>query len=433
MHVLIHSNGPQVQTGYGQQTDIFSRLMAADGHRVDISCFYGLQGQRVRTAPNITLYPAGSDRYGQDFALNYLPHLKPDIFVTLMDLWVLDIGFLEQAKPVSWCPIDHYPLTPEVRQRLPFCRAVWGMSRYGTNLIRSAGITDVWYVPHGIDTDVFTPIDRAEAREKLGLAQDAFVVTCTAANKGTPSRKHLPNLLKAWGAFIKTHKDAVLILHSDPRPRSHGFALTEIIKFYGIPDANIRLPDYYGLDAGLYTPASLNLMYNAGDVFVLPSAGEGFGIPAVEAQAAGSPVILTDFSAQTELCGSGWLLHVDSMDWQYTVQGAEQAHVSAKAILAALNQAYEARGDDALRARAREFALQYDHRRIYETYMKPALMGIVYGETDEQRTAARLALRAAETDNAGAPCWCDDDTKPPCCAECAYTASVGMLSVEAAE
>lgn len=397
--------------------------MAAEGHTVDISCFYGLQGQRVRTAPNITLYPAGSENYGLEFLSVYAAALEPDVIVTLLDLWVIEIDVLQKLRPVAWVPVDHFPVPPEVAKRLPECRAVWAMSRYGLKMMRDAGLTDAYYVPHGVDTDVFRPVDRAGARERLGLAQDAFVVTCTAANKGVPSRKSLPELLKAWGLFVQDHPDAVLMLHSDPRP-TRGFALVDLARFYGVPDANIRFPDLYGLDAGLYTPASLNLMYNAGDVFILPSRGEGFGIPAIEAQAAGSPVILTDFSAQTELCGAGWLLHVDRIDYEMTVQGAEQARVSPRTILKALEQAYEARGETALRVRAREFALSYDHRRIWQVYMKPALFDIVDGVTDEQRTAERLALRQRGVET----CWCVDRTQTPCCAECAYAASVEVVN-----
>jgi glycosyltransferase involved in cell wall biosynthesis len=49
--------------------------------------------------------------------------------------------------------------------------------------------------------------------------------------------------------------------------------------------------------------------YSAMDVLLAPSHGEGFCVPLIEAQACGTPVIATDFSAQPELVGAGWLAH----------------------------------------------------------------------------------------------------------------------------
>ena len=48
--------------------------------------------------------------------------------------------------------------------------------------------------------------------------------------------------------------------------------------------------------------------YNGLDVLSLCSYGEGFGLPLIEAQACGIPVVTTDASAMSELCGAGWLV-----------------------------------------------------------------------------------------------------------------------------
>ena len=127
---------------------------------------------------------------------------------------------------------------------------------------------------------------------------------------------------------------------------------------------------------GRLDDAEIADLYARCRAFVFPGL-EDFGITPVEAQAAGSPVILTDFSAQTELCGAGWLIEVDPMDRYLTPQYSEQAWVGAGAILEALDAAYEARGDEAQRTKAREFALQYDARRVWERDMKPALTAAV--------------------------------------------------------
>ena len=45
----------------------------------------------------------------------------------------------------------------------------------------------------------------------------------------------------------------------------------------------------------------LATIYNAMDVFVLPTMGEGFGLPIIESQACRVPALATDFSSCSEL------------------------------------------------------------------------------------------------------------------------------------
>ena len=65
------------------------------------------------------------------------------------------------------------------------------MSKFGVEETHKAGL-DCMYVPHGVDTNVFKPGDKAEARQRLGLPQDKFIVGTVAMNKGNPSRKAVP-------------------------------------------------------------------------------------------------------------------------------------------------------------------------------------------------------------------------------------------------
>ena len=51
----------------------------------------------------------------------------------------------------------------------------------------------------------------------------------------------------------------------------------------------------------------LTQLYRTADVFVLPSKGEGWGLPLIEAAAHGLPIITTMYSAQTE-----FLQHIES-------------------------------------------------------------------------------------------------------------------------
>jgi len=61
------------------------------------------------------------------------------------------------------------------------------------------------------------------------------------------------------------------------------------------------------------------------------------------------------------------------MDLVYTAQNAEQCLVNPREIVEHLELAYGVRGAQLLRQDAREFALDYDAKRVWGDYMHPAL------------------------------------------------------------
>jgi glycosyltransferase involved in cell wall biosynthesis len=150
-----------------------------------------------------------------------------------------------------------------------------------------------------------------------------------------------------------------------------------------------------------YSPSTLNTLYNAADVLLSPSRGEGFGVPVIEAQAAGCPVIVADFSAQRELCGAGWRLEVDEFDdLEFTLQGSEQARIRPSLIYKGLVAAMEERENKDLREEARKFAMQYDSKLVWEQYMKPAIYKAARNRDEEKRrkeARAALSVKPVET------------------------------------
>lgn len=371
MNILWQSNSPQTPSGYGGQTALFSRRLAQD-HTLSIFAYYGLEGSPLRWE-GMTLLPRAADAWGNDIIAAHFRAVRADLLITLTDVWVLEPEIYGALPWLAWTPIDHEPIPPRVLESLRACRWPVAMSRFGEKLMREAGLTPR-YIPHGVSTRIFRPIaDRAAARQKLGWDERPFIAMMNAANKGDPSRKGLREALQAWRTFINPLPagSAILYLHTDAFGRL-GVPLLELAEQLGIADS-VRFPDAYRYAIGAIPAGELALMYNAADVLLNPSMGEGFGVPLIEAQACGTPVIVTDFSAMRELCLAGWPMAGTPV---MTYQNAWQRAPSVPAIVEALRAAYDARGDMRLRVQAAESAREYDVERVYQRYWRPALEAI---------------------------------------------------------
>jgi SAM-dependent methyltransferase len=113
------------------------------------------------------------------------------------------------------------------------------------------------------------------------------------------------------------------------------------------------------------------------DVFLLPSKGEGFGVPIVEAQACGVPVITTNCTAQPELVEGGWLVKDLTPTW--TAQGSWQFECNPHEIAEYLEEAYDEWKSGKIQERkdkAREKAKEYEWDKLIPEYWKPTLEDI---------------------------------------------------------
>jgi glycosyltransferase involved in cell wall biosynthesis len=125
----------------------------------------------------------------------------------------------------------------------------------------------------------------------------------------------------------------------------------------------LGLPDAYLVDC-----------YNSFDVLMMASMGEGFGIPLVEAQACGCPVITGDWTSMSELCFSGWKIgKAEARQTWHPHFEAWQWSVNPDAVADRLMSAYKMRDNQDYRDRARHGAEQYDADKITEKYWKPVL------------------------------------------------------------
>lgn len=399
--ILWHSNAPWAPSGYGQQTALFVPRIKAAGHDIAISALYGLQGA-IRTWEGIRVYPADDNKAGKMMLAEYARDhadggdIRDVLVITLYDVWPMIGGrCFTDLRLASWVPVDHEPLPPRVHQFFDTTGArPIAMSQFGERELRAVGL-DPLYVPHGVDTRLFRPLPdhRAKARELLQIPEDAFVVGMVANNQGTtPPRKAFPQVLLAFAELHRRHPDTILYLHADLVGTRDGVNLLALAELSGIPAPALRFVDQVKLRFAI-PHETMPYVYSLLDVLANPSYGEGFGIPIIEAQACGVPVIVTDWTAMPELCGAGWL--VDGDPWYDPGAGAFFKCPGVAEILAALEHAYEARDDEKLREQAREFALGYDADLVVERDWTPVLEALDVREVPALRMSDGKLLKVA--------------------------------------
>jgi len=346
------------------------------------------------------VYPSDETKFARRALRHYVQDWggtdRDCLVLTLMDVWPLGPQAVEGLRVASWVPIDHKPAPPAVVQffQRSGARAV-AMSKFGQEELQDAGL-EALYVPHGIDCDLFQPWeDRAELRDALKIPRDAFVVGMVANNQGTnPPRKAFPQVFQAFAALREKHSDAFLYLHCDMRGSNQGINLAAMARVCGIPDEAIGVTDQAKLTLGMPQDV-MPCVYGAFDVLANPSYGEGFGIPIVEAQACGTPVIVTDWTSMPELCGAGWTCAGDP--WYDPGQGAFFKYPFLAEVYDAMVAAYD--GAAGLRDQAREFALQYDVEDVLREHWIPTLEALdrprevapLGGNRAQRRAAAKRA------------------------------------------
>jgi FkbM family methyltransferase len=176
----------------------------------------------------------------------------------------------------------------------------------------------------------------------------------------------------------------MLGLHTD-MVGSDGVDIQQVISFHNIPPQAIAISDQGRLRAGLLDNRYMRLLYGGADVLLNCTMGEGFGVPIVEAQACGTPVIVGNYTAMPELVRAGWT--VDAIDKFYSPQGSYYFLPSVEDMVGKLEAAYAQRGNLDLGQQARAGMLaDYDADMVTEKYWKPAF------EQMEARVLAETAI-----------------------------------------
>ena len=251
---------------------------------------------------NFYIHGRGNEPYYKDLIMPTIKEHKADVFGVLLDTfmvypWFLDLD-LSPAKSIFYFPSDgggNLPLGCENVLRKVDCPVA--MSMFAQKQSKEVHGIDTKYIPHAIDTSFYHPLsdeDKLRIKTQWGLA-GKFVMGIVARNQG---RKMLDRALSSFVKVKDQMPNAVLFMHCDPYDPASYFNFPALIQRYHLENRVIFSGTRY---FKAFDYAKMNELYNLMDVFFLPTSGEGFGIPTIEAMAAEIPILITDYTTTNEI------------------------------------------------------------------------------------------------------------------------------------
>jgi glycosyltransferase involved in cell wall biosynthesis len=269
--------------------------------------------------PNMTVY-GESDLlhihclHGGFFSYLALPHLtrgKPAIY-TLHDMWPLTGHCIQSLDCDRWkagCGQCPYPEMPNKIQRdatwWEWKLKDWGYRRSdltivvpSTWLYRLVGQSmlkhfPIQHLPHGLDTDVYQPLDREMSRSALGIPMDKKVLLYMVRRMDS---SHITGYLKGADLLHRAIQEMPASLRRE----------TMIVLIGEGSEAFARELDMVAMSLGVIFNDRLKaLAYSAADLFVFPSRAENSPLVLIESMACGTPTVAFNVGGVPDLVRPG--------------------------------------------------------------------------------------------------------------------------------
>ncbi|MGC0250093.1 glycosyltransferase [Pseudactinotalea sp. Z1748] len=196
---------------------------------------------------------------------------------------------LTMHDTVAWRYPDEGQPVAAAAEELRAAAAVICVSRYtAEDIAERFGVDRLHVVHNGVD-DRFRGAEPLTSAELAALGIEGRYLLHAG---GAAARKNLEGLAAAWDLLHGSHPDVSLVLSGPQHPRRDQL-------FKDLPRA-IRV--------GRLPENVLPPLMSGAQAVVVPSHHEGFGLPALEAMAAGAPVVVAATSSLTEVAAEAGVM-----------------------------------------------------------------------------------------------------------------------------
>ena len=272
--------------------------------------------------------PHGGDVFAAFQAQRMIEEIQPSVLFIMHDIWLFDFylrhlaQYRDRLKIVCYIPLDGAIVNPTDAAALSQADCVVSYTRFACGQFEEAfrrlresqtveTTPPVRVIPHGVARDRFHPFPElisagfaspGRARAKAHVfgervdPRDSFIVL----NASRPDiRKRIDLTIEGFAKFAAGKPDNVrLCLHHAIMDTEWEQRVRQSIEQCGIGERVILNP----LGSRIVDDEELNWLYNACDVGINTSMGEGWGLVSFEHGAAGAAQVVPDHTA----CGELW-------------------------------------------------------------------------------------------------------------------------------
>jgi len=384
--ILSFGDNPKTSTGYGI---VWDNLLTRWCKLKPNWKFYHLGWQNKdrehQRKEGYYMLPMNNKEYGYDCTYEYLMKYKPDYFITLCDVgW--QSGYIREVRRakkdgwnglwIAYTPIDSHSWAWGWNEILDAPDINVAMAEWGRLAMNKRNVKKVRLIEHGVDTKIFKPLANKEELKKKYKLDKKFVVGFVGRNQ---DRKRIDILIRSFAEFSKDKDDVILMLHTDAEPPVQGWSMKYMEQKYKLEGKMFLSKTNLNLNIRQrISPNNMNEIYNLMDIFCYTTGGEGFGLPALECQASGIPLIMTQCTTAFELCRKENQIPILKDKYGRWIvdegtNGVEFVQADDIECVKILNEKYKKWKNGTLEKEgilARKFSLKYDWDKVSEKWIK---------------------------------------------------------------